>query len=123
MPSTGKQTSHSNTTSNEIYNISRSRSSSLSLSSINIMSDEYIPKVYNHVLSPIHSLNDSPFSVFDERNSPIRQLRMSPLAVAAHAPKIYMTNAAFSKTHAVQLPEENENTSNIIRKIKRCRSS
>ena len=113
-------TSTSYTTSSEVYNINRSRSSSLS--SINIINDEYIPKVYQHVLSPIHSLNDSPCSVFDLKNSPIRQQRILPLS-AIPVSKIYLANKVFSKTQAMQPLEENLYTSNIIRNFKRSRSS
>ncbi len=105
-------TTTSYTTTHEVYNISRSSS----LSSINIIHDEYIPKSYQNVLSPIQSFNGSPFSVFDMRNSPIRQLQMSPLAIVP-VHKVYMTNKVFSKTHAQSFDKD------LTRKPKRSRSS
>jgi hypothetical protein len=99
-------TTTSYTTTHEVYNISRSSS----LSSINIIHDDYIPKSYH---------NGSPFSVFDMRNSPVRQLQMSPLAIVpAHTHKVYMTNKAFSKTHILQ-PFDKD----LVKKLKRSRSS
>jgi|LakMenEpi03Aug12_release.lakeMendotaPanAssembly.Ray.scaffolds.fasta_scaffold00441_39 hypothetical protein len=109
-PSTTTSTSY--TTTHEVYNISRSSS----LSSINIIHDDYIPKPYHNVLSPIQSLNGSPFSVFDMRNSPVRQLQMSPLAIVPMH-KVYMTNKAFSKTHVQPFDKD------LMKKPKRSRSS